>query len=127
LQAVTTPVARVVVERLDSLGARVFGDDVVCGAADEDSSLPPSPPDDLFCPPTQLTSQEEESLDSLELYVSPATRVNSLRLDTNLRTELDTLLETPSTETMLDNILAETDYIDNKWAQHLDDLFPELD
>jgi len=50
-----------------------------------------------------------------------------LRLDTTLDTELDTLLETPTTEAMLDNILAETDYIDNKWTQQLDDLFPELD
>jgi len=50
-----------------------------------------------------------------------------LRLNTDINTDLDNLLETPTTETMLDNILAETDYIDGKWAQHLDDLFPELD
>jgi len=93
---------------------------------------PTSPHSDLFGPPSpscaQLTAEKEESLDSFELYVSPATRVNpGLRLDTTLDTELDTLLETPTTEAMLDNILAETDYIDNKWTQQLDDLFPELD
>jgi len=141
LQTGATPVARVVVERLDSLGAGVFGDNVVCGAADEDTGFtilshspaqPASPHSDLFGPPSpdcaQLTAEKEESLDSFELYVSPATRVNpGLRLDTTLDTELDTLLETPTTEAMLDNILAETDYIDNKWTQQLDDLFPELD
>jgi len=76
----------------------------------------------------KLAAEKEENLDSFEMYVSPATRVNpGLRLDTTLDTELDTLLETPTTEAMLDNILAETDYIDNKWTQQLDDLFPELD
>merc|ERR1712154_215312 len=60
--------------------------------------------------------------------VSPAAGVSkSLRLNTDINNDLDDLLETPNTETMLDNILAETDYIDSKWAQHLDDLFPELD
>jgi len=138
LQISSTPVARVVVERLDSLGAGVFGDNVVCGAADEDTGFsllshspaqPASPDSDLFGPATpQLTAEKEESLDSFELYVSPATRVKpSLHLDTTLHTELDTLLETPTTAAMLDNILAETDYIDSKWTQQLDDLFPELD
>ena len=137
MQISSTPVARVVVERLDSLGAGVFGDNVVCGGAAEDpglSLLPPSPPQPssphshLFSPPAQLTAEKEESLDSLELYVRPGARVNnSLHLDTTLSTELDSLLETPTTEAMLDNILAETDYIDNKWTQQLDDLFPELD
>jgi len=125
LQAGSTPVTRVVVERLDSLGARVFGDSVVCDAA----QLSPVTDLHMFSPPSQLTAEEEEpSLDGLELYVSPAARVtNNLRLNTNINTELDNLLETPTTETMLDKILAETDYIDNKWTQHLDDLFPELD
>ena len=139
MQISATPVARVVVERLDSLGAGVFGDDVVCGAADEDIAfplLPPSPAQpaspnsDLYGPPAaaQLTAEKEESLDTFELYVSPGAGVkNSLRLDTTLSTELDTLLETPTTEAMLDNILAETDYIESKWTQQLDDLFPELD
>jgi len=141
LQTGSTPVARVVVERLDSLGARVFGDNVVCGAADEDTGFsllchspaqPASPDSDLFGPAspttTQLTTEKEESHDSFELYVSPATRVKpSLHLDTTLHTELDNLLETPTTAAMLDNILAETDYIDSKWTQQLDDLFPELD
>merc|ERR1711953_1021576 len=89
---------------------------------------PSSPHSHLFSPPAQLTAEKEESLDSLELYVRPGARVNnSLHLDTTLSTELDSLLETPTTEAMLDNILAETDYIDNKWTQQLDDLFPELD
>ena len=136
MQTGATPVARVVVERLDSLGAGVFGDNVVCGAADEDTgfsllSQPASPDSDLFCPPSspsQLAAEKEESLDSFELYVSPATGVNpTLRLDTTLPTELDSLLETPTTDAMLDNILAETNYIDSKWTQQLDDLFPELD
>jgi len=144
LQTGCTPVSRVVVERLDSLGAGVFGDNVVCGAADEDTgftflsqspSQPASPDSDLYSPATsptlpttQLTTEEEESLDSLELYVSPGPRVKpSLHLDTTLTTELDSLLETPTTAAMLDNILAETDYIDSKWTQQLDDLFPELD
>jgi len=137
LQISSTPVARVVVERLDSLGAGVFGDNVVCGAADEDTgfsllSQPASPHSDLFGPASpataQLATEKEESLDRFELYVSPATRVKpSLHLDTTLTTELDTLLETPTTAAMLDNILAETDYIDSKWTQQLDDLFPELD
>jgi len=141
LQTGCTPVSRVVVERLDSLGAGVFGDNVVCGAADEDTgftflsqspSQPASPDSDLFSPATptatQFTTEEEENLDSFELYVSPASRVKpSLRLDTTLTTELDSLLETPTTAAMLDNILAETDYIDSKWTQQLDDLFPELD
>ena len=39
MQISATPVARVVVERLDSLGAGVFGDNVVCGAADEDTGF----------------------------------------------------------------------------------------
>lgn len=129
MQASTTPVARVVVERLDSLGAGVFGESVLCGDAGD--VLPPSSPAHLFTKSTQLATEEEEpSLDSLELYVSPPTRVSpSLRLNTNLPADLNNLLETPSTEAMLDNILAETDcdYIDNKWTQHLDDLFPELD
>jgi len=99
----------------------VFGDSVVCDAA----QLP-------LLPPAHLTAQEEEqSLDGLELYVSdvsPAAGVRkALRLDTDINNDLDDLLETPTTETMLDNILAETDYINSKWAQHLDDLFPELD
>jgi len=140
LQTGATPVARVVVERLDSLGAGVFGDNVVCAAADEDTGFtllshspaqPASPDSDLFCPPSspsQLAAEKEESLDSFELYVSPATGVNpTLRLDTTLPTELDSLLETPTTDAMLDNILAETNYIDSKWTQQLDDLFPELD
>jgi len=140
LQTGATPVARVVVERLDSLGAGVFGDNVVCGPAAEDTGFtflsqspaqPASPDSDLFCPATpttQLTTEKEESLDSFELYVSPAPRVKpSLHLDTTLTTELDSLLETPTTAAMLDNILAETDYIDSKWTQQLDDLFPELD
>ena len=137
MQTGATPVARVVVERLDSLGAGVFGDNVVCGGAAEDPGLtllpsspaqPSSPHSHLFSPPAQLTAEKEESLDSLELYVRPGARVNSsLHLDTTLSTELDSLLETPTTEAMLDNILAETDYIDNKWTQQLDDLFPELD
>jgi len=137
LQISSTPVARVVVERLDSLGAGVFGDNVVCGAAAEDTGFtflshspaqPASPDSDMFCPATPTTAEKEESLDSLELYVRPGARVNnSLHLDTTLSTELDSLLETPTTEAMLDNILAETDYIDNKWTQQLDDLFPELD
>ena len=137
MQTGSTPVARVVVERLDSLGAGVFGDNVVCGAADEDTgfsllSQPASPDSDLFGPTSpataQLATEKEESLDRFELYVSPATRVKpSLHLDTTLHTELDTLLETPTTAAMLDNILAETDYIDSKWTQQLDDLFPELD
>jgi len=123
LQAGSTPVTRVVVERLDSLGARVFGDSVVCDAAQLHL---------LHLPPDHLTAQEEEqSLDGLELYVgnvSPAAGVSKpLRLNTDINNDLDDLLETPNTETMLDNILAETDYIDSKWAQHLDDLFPELD
>lgn len=141
MQTGSTPVSRVVVERLDSLGAGVFGDNVVCGAADEDTgftflsqspSQTASPDSDLFSPATptatQFTTEEEENLDSFELYVSPASRVKpSLRLDTTLTTELDSLLETPTTAAMLDNILAETDYIDSKWTQQLDDLFPELD
>jgi len=129
LQAGTTPVARVVVERLDSLGAEVFGESVLCG--DAGHVLPSPPPAHMFSPPAQLATEEEEpQLGSLELYVSPPARVNSgLRLNTNLPADLNNLLETPSTEAMLDNILAETDcdYIDNKWTQHLDDLFPELD
>lgn len=99
----------------------MFGDSVVCGAA----HLSP------LSPPHHLAAQEEEqSLDGLELYVtnvSAPAGVKPLRLNTDINTDLDNLLETPTTETMLDNILAETDYIDGKWAQHLDDLFPELD
>merc|ERR1711953_1450431 len=72
LQTGATPVARVVVERLDSLGAGVFGDNVVCGAADEDTGFtilshspaqPASPDSDLFGPPSpdcaQLTAEKE--------------------------------------------------------------------
>ena len=132
--AETIPISRLVVEtRLDSLEVGVFDEDVVCGSAGGDSGLSllsPSSPSHMFSPPTQLATEEEESsLDSLELYDSPPARVTSLRLNTNLPADLNNLLETPSTEAMLDNILAETDcdYIDNKWTQHLDDLFPELD
>jgi len=152
-----TPHPRVVVERLDSLGGGVCGDNVVCDLVDGDSSQPilslsplsdyqPETPEqpitETFSLPAPSLEEEEQGLASLDpsQYLTPTTRVAvpsvpSLSLNTNISFELEPLLDTPTAETILDNFLAETDYnMDNidsmentKWTDGLDELFPELD
>jgi len=144
---------RVVVERLDSLGGGVCGDDVVCDLVDGDSSqsilsvsslsdYQPETPEQSMPEIFELTQptleEEEQGLACLDpsQYLTPAPRVApNLSLNTNITFELEPLLDTPTAETILDNFLAGTDYsmetmesIDNnKWTDGLDDLFPELD
>jgi len=140
---------RVVVERLDSLGGGVCGDNVVCDLVDGDGSQPiltlshmsdyqPETPDQPIPETFDLTQptleEEEQGLACLDpsQYLTPATRVMpSLSLNTNITFELEPLMDTPTAETILDDFLAVTDYsmesIDNKWTDGLDDLFPELD
>jgi len=149
-----TPHPRVVVERLDSLGGGVCGDNVVCDLVDGDSSQPilslsplsdyqPETPEqpitETFSLPAPSLEEEEQGLACLDpsQYLTPATRVAvpSLSLNTNISFELEPLLDTPTAETILDNFLAGTDYtMDNmdsmentKWTDGLDELFPELD
>ena len=141
---------RVVVERLDSLGGGVCGDNVVCDLVDGDGSQPiltlspmsdyqPETPDQPITETfalTQTTLEEEEQglacLDPSQ-YLTPAPRVApGLSLNTDITFELEPLLDTPTAETILDNFLAGTDYsMENmdhtKWTDGLDDLFPELD
>jgi len=74
------------------------------------ASLRPSPP---LSPPSEEAKQGLGGLDRL----GPAL-------------ELDSLLDQHNTETLLDNLLAETDYTlhpTHTWPDNLDDLFPELD
>ena len=143
--------ARVVVERLDSLGARrVSSDNVVCPVVDDDIGRQPifavsvsgdyqpeplseSLPETAFALAEPTVEEKKQGLASLGAAVG--VEIPEISLNTNITFDMEPLLDTPTAETILDDFLADSDYsmeniepVDNtKWTDGLDDLFPELD
>jgi len=149
------PVARVVVERLDSLGGQevqggLSGSGVVCSVVLDQSELVPASdllPETILASPASAQEESHEPslvLDPEHFLNPPATRVIKSMPTLDLSSssniifdDLEPLLDTPTAEKILDNFLAgaeEANMIiqgeemdDSKWSNSLDDLFPELD
>lgn len=120
----------------DFKGASVFDDGDFKGAADFDGDITGAAPFDEEGSATLAPYQEEMQVGSIHEGVT--SRISLPLLDLGLETLMDApsldetplLLDTPTTESMLDRLLESAmvgDMEDGKqWNQDLEDLFPDL-